>query len=223
MKIYIYTLSDPDSLQVRYVGKSKKPNNRYSQHLIDAKNNKYKCYKDNWIRSLLKTNKKPIIDIIDELESNDWEWLEQYWISQFKAWGFKLTNMTDGGDGNNNQIFSPESLIKRSLKLKGIKRPNEVIEKIKKSNTGKKLSQETKNKLRNTNLGKIQSLETRLKKSKPIIMYNLNGEEINRFSSLSLASSFLKCRKSNISNSIIRKSKYKKYKFKYINKDIVEA
>ena len=36
--------------------------------------------------------------VIDEV-IGDWEWLEKYWIEQFKQWGFLLTNHTKGGEG----------------------------------------------------------------------------------------------------------------------------
>jgi len=35
-------------------------------------------------------------DNLTELESFE---LEKYWISQFKTWGFNLTNLTEGGEG----------------------------------------------------------------------------------------------------------------------------
>jgi hypothetical protein len=97
MLIKIYTLTDPRTNQVRYVGKTKQLlkfrfNNHYTLY-----NHKY--YKACWIKSLRSLNLKPIIEIIDEVEENNWKFWEQYWISQFKTWGFKLTNMTNGGDG----------------------------------------------------------------------------------------------------------------------------
>jgi hypothetical protein len=32
-------------------------------------------------------NKKPIIEVIDEVNINEWEFWEMYWICQFKSWG----------------------------------------------------------------------------------------------------------------------------------------
>ena len=55
--------------------------------------------------------------------------------------------MTDGGDGNQNQVMSLESKLKRSKALKGKFRPKEVIDKISKSHLGKKLTDETKEKI----------------------------------------------------------------------------
>jgi hypothetical protein len=61
--------------------------------------------------------------VIDEV-IGDWEWLEQYWIEQFKQWGFILTNHTKGGEGvygagqwNNVSVtaFTKEGVIIKSF------------------------------------------------------------------------------------------------------------
>ena len=36
---------------------------------------------------------------IDEVPTEDWEYWEKYWIAQYKSWGFKLENITHGGNG----------------------------------------------------------------------------------------------------------------------------
>lgn len=96
MKTYIYILQDPVTLDVRYVGKSTSPSRRYQSHLWQKPKVKYHSYY--WIQSLLKKELKPIMTIIDETEEN-WQELEQYWIEQFRQWGFNLTNITTGGEG----------------------------------------------------------------------------------------------------------------------------
>ena len=96
MKTYIYILQDPTTEEVRYVGKSVNPKRRYNSHLWDKPKVKY--YSHYWIQSLLKKGLKPIMTVIDETETN-WEELERYWISQFKTWGYPLTNITEGGEG----------------------------------------------------------------------------------------------------------------------------
>lgn len=96
MKNYIYILQDPITNEVRYVGKSKNPHRRYLSHLWQKPKVKYHSYY--WIQKLLKNGLNPILTVIDETEE-DWIWLEQYWIEQFKQWGFNLTNITSGGEG----------------------------------------------------------------------------------------------------------------------------
>lgn len=101
--IKIYTLIDPITKEIRYVGKTEVSlKRRLSLHLADARSGKYRHHNSNWLKSLLDVGLKPIIEEIDST-LDDWEWLEQYWISQIKTWGFKLTNQTAGGIGNVKQ------------------------------------------------------------------------------------------------------------------------
>lgn len=95
---FIYTLSDPDTLEVRYVGKANNIKYRLWAHLTEAKKDSRNLRKCNWIKKLLAQGKKPIIEIVEEVSIEFWKESEMYWISQFKAWGFNLINMTKGGE-----------------------------------------------------------------------------------------------------------------------------
>lgn len=94
--IYIYTLSDPTTNMVRYVGKTNNIKKRLILHMSTIE--KYKSHKNSWLKFLKAKSLKPIIEIIDVVNEENWGFWEQYWISQFKTWGFNLTNSTDGGD-----------------------------------------------------------------------------------------------------------------------------
>jgi hypothetical protein len=96
MKTYIYTLEHPVTNEVKYVGKTNSPERRLHYHWTVGYKSNNKI--GNWLKSLKKLKLKPIMIIIDET-TNDWQQLEMYWISQFKTWGFKLTNHTNGGEG----------------------------------------------------------------------------------------------------------------------------
>jgi hypothetical protein len=50
-------------------------------------------------------------EILDIVDSDKWKFWECYWISQFKTWGFELTNKNNGGGG-------PISYTDESKKLK---------------------------------------------------------------------------------------------------------
>ena len=68
------------------------------------------------MRSLLKESVQPLLEVIDEVPDTEWIFWEQYYISLFKSWGFKLTNATAGGEGMVN--CSPETRLKmRQAKL----------------------------------------------------------------------------------------------------------
>ncbi len=93
----IYTLTDPRTNEIRYVGKANNVSQRYRAHLNRAR--KHQIHKKNWIESLKREGLKPIIDIIDIVPITEWIFWETYWISQIRAWGFNLINYTNGGDG----------------------------------------------------------------------------------------------------------------------------
>lgn len=92
---YIYTLSDNKG--VRYVGQTLNPQRRYNAHCSLLQNNK-NTHKDRWIRSLLKKNIKPTLDIVLKTTNPDEE--EVKLIKSLKEKGIKLVNTTEGGKDN---------------------------------------------------------------------------------------------------------------------------
>jgi hypothetical protein len=66
---FIYALCDPRTLEVRYVGKSNNPYERYCQHLVE-KGNTHKCF---WISTLLKVCLNPILQILEQCDISEWE------------------------------------------------------------------------------------------------------------------------------------------------------
>jgi hypothetical protein len=116
--VTIYSLSDPDTRQIRYVGKTTSSLSvRYAHHLFQWKREK-KRHINTWIKSLHDKKKKPIIEILDEVSDMDWSFWEMFWIEQVKAWGFRLCNHTKGGEGSVGYKFSCESIQKRLNTLK---------------------------------------------------------------------------------------------------------
>ena len=71
--VSIYTLSDPRTNQVRYVGKTcVKPEKRYAQHLYQWKRcNSKISHLNSWIKNLNKNNLKPLLFIIDEVDEKN--------------------------------------------------------------------------------------------------------------------------------------------------------
>jgi len=95
IEVIIYSLSDPFTGKIRYIGKCTNPSKRLKEHLKE----KSDTHKSRWIKSLIKLGQNPIIEELDVIPENEWEFWERYWISQIKAWGFSLTNATEGGEG----------------------------------------------------------------------------------------------------------------------------
>ena len=94
MKIYkIYCLKNPNNLKIRYIGvtTSKYLSTRLSQHYYSANHN-HQTHVAKWIRSI---NTKPIIELIEVCNRNNWELREKYWINYYND----LTNIHEGGKG----------------------------------------------------------------------------------------------------------------------------
>ena len=64
----IYTLSDPITGLVRYVGKTRNPKQRIRNHLGKRENN----HKGNWIESLRRQGLEPVVNFIDEVPTEEW-------------------------------------------------------------------------------------------------------------------------------------------------------
>jgi group I intron endonuclease len=169
MAVSIYTLSDPNTKIIKYIGKTKRSlNSRLNEHIYASKNKKYPAA--TWINSL---QEKPIIELIDEVSDNDWQFWEQYWISQFKTWGFKLKNIGNGGEiDNTGRKVSEETKKKMSLSRKG-----------KKHKPHGPMSQELKNKISNSLKGRPSPLKGRTLSEETIKKMNL-GREQNRINKL---------------------------------------
>lgn len=91
--IYIYTLTDPLTNEIRYVGKTiQKPEKRYTQHITSAK--KRKTYVNIWIDDLLKDNLEPILNVIDHCVDCDWVGLEGGWVRKIYEENKRLCNLT---------------------------------------------------------------------------------------------------------------------------------
>lgn len=191
-KIYLVTncYGDPNKV---YIGKEKSHKN---------------CKREN--RHIITYGSQIIFTFIDEIFGWDkliWKPLECYWIEQFKAWGFEVLNKNRGGSGpsflseesrnkiskskigrpnsnksrNKGRIITKEENKKRSLKLKGLKRSKESIE-------------------------KMSLIRKQLKlKAKPIIQYDLNMNPIKEW--LSTTDANLETKIKGIGNVLTKRAK----------------
>lgn len=198
MEVKIYSLSSTRNLNdIRYVGKTKQTlKKRLQGHLCDAKKAKKQgncnIRNYNWINQEIEDGFSIVIMELDSGifdENEDWKWLEQYWISQIKSWGFNLNNLTDGGDGNQNQHFSKESIELRASKIRGIPRDENTKKKISEGLLGIKRSEETRR--------KVSEAITQLQGRK-IRQYTMNGELVSEYNSIAEAAKTLNIDKANI-------------------------
>jgi hypothetical protein len=122
--IYIYCLNCPISNEPKYIGKTNYIKERFKSHLKSTQL-KIKNKKNSWIKSLLKQNLRPRLEILDIVNVKEWEFWEIFYINLYRSWGFDLKNMDNGGCGG--KILS-----------------NETKNKLRQKNLGRKQSEETK-------------------------------------------------------------------------------
>lgn len=110
MTTYIYILICPMDGLIKYVGKSNNPIRRVKDHLLDFRN--MDLNKSLWITKLKQQKKKPEMVIIDEVDSFDWKFWEDWWCCYFKSMGFKLYNKRsrNGLTYSNSKTFRPGNI-----------------------------------------------------------------------------------------------------------------
>ena len=178
MKItFIYSLSDPRTGHVRYIGKSNNPKRRLvGGHLPSIHDKRNKTKKRSWLKNVIDSGNRPILEIIDVVSCEEWEFWESYYISLYRSWGFNLTNLTNGGGGslggswNKGRRHSVETIekikerrkhqkvIRRVINEKEREKCREAIKILHEKRKGQKDSEETK-------LKRGKSVSISLKKS----------------------------------------------------------
>jgi len=93
--IFIYGLKDPRTDEFFYVGKTNSPSIRLGGHLQERGNND----KFNRITSIVEDGLQPEMVILEKVGTDNWPKIERDWISQGKAKGWPLVNISSGGGG----------------------------------------------------------------------------------------------------------------------------
>lgn len=209
----IYVFSDENCMP-KYVGKAKNLSKRHKAHLKDRF--RYNTWFYKWLNKQIIENKQYFVDVLEEVNDKNWQEREKYWIQHIKKLNYELTNMTDGGDGNNNQVFSTESIRKRAQSQIGRVLSEETKEKIRQGHLGKIVSEETRQKIREANLGKKYTEEQKLACARPVKKYTLEGIFLEDFPSLTKAAVSIEVRKSSLANAMKKKIPiFKGFKWEY--------
>jgi hypothetical protein len=116
---YIYTLIDPRNNLPFYVGKGS--GERCNAHVAEAKYYvQRKSLKLSKIRKLMRLGMEPIvIKLAENISDKQALDLECLLIAEMRDLGFKLTNMTDGGDGAQGYKHTEEHKQMMREKFKG--------------------------------------------------------------------------------------------------------
>jgi group I intron endonuclease len=232
-KVYIYGLKCPTKNVVRYVGKSKNPKRRYSQHLSHPKASRYEnIHLYRWLAKLLRESIKPELIIFEECDNKDWKIKEKKWISKFGL--DNLLNMNQGGieppdntglkwteeqkenhpahkrKGKPQWIDIPHPLLGKEHPAKGQKRSKEFCELMSKQRL-------EKNGMRGVKLSKERVKQIKERVRKPIALIDDNGNILKEYKSQKEATIDLELPKgavSRVCSGIYNQTKG--YKFMYL-------
>lgn len=95
--VYIYSLVDPRTKQVRYIGQTNNPQRRLKQHIAGRSDQKITPVKS-WIKSLLKNDLVPKMEIVEKCNSDNWQEREKHHIQKARNEIENLLNIADGGN-----------------------------------------------------------------------------------------------------------------------------
>jgi hypothetical protein len=116
----VYALLEPETGEVRYVGKSKHGLERPRQHRRAA--HRERSHKATWIRALARKGQEPRILVLSHYETEDAAYAaEVEWIKLLRDCGVRLTNHNDGGRGGEGGKASDETRRKLSESRLGAK------------------------------------------------------------------------------------------------------
>lgn len=96
---YIYGLKDPNTSEIRYIGKSDNPKARFQNHMALSRADVNR-HKKHWIAGLIANKQRPQLVILEKVSDKQWEDRERWWIQYGRAEGWPLTNLADGGMNN---------------------------------------------------------------------------------------------------------------------------
>lgn len=138
----IYGLCDPETGELRYVGKTSGTiRKRMVSHVGAARLKTDKRHSLHWIKSILDAGQMPDIFEIEIVPAGgDWQEAEMFWIAMFRSLGARLTNSTLGGDGALGAIASIETRAKLSAIHKGREFSDSHKKALSDSRTGMKFS-----------------------------------------------------------------------------------
>lgn len=106
----IYALLEPDTGDIRYIGKANDSLKRFKRHMRDRVRRDYPLYR--WINKLVREGREPDMIVLEVTE--DWRSAERRLIEVSRARGCRLLNVAEGGD---DPYCSPEQRSENGKRL----------------------------------------------------------------------------------------------------------
>jgi hypothetical protein len=187
----LVTACEPENY--RYIGRtSEKPHRRLSKHLTAARQME-NTYVYRWMRkSIAKGTSIEIVVLEGNLTYEESGVRETFLIRKFREEGYRLTNLTDGGDGgrlgNSGWKHTEETLAKMrgnkhclgrkdSLETREKKRLSAIGNK---SNTGRKASEEARANMRAAQARRTPEQLAKIKENRRLKRLNRTPEQIQQ-------------------------------------------
>jgi hypothetical protein len=125
----IYGLHDPESNELRYIGQTiQPPKKRLGVH-VSPWSLRRRSYLSNWIASVLKRGSRPTILVRGQAEDQaGLDALEVQHISEARASGVRLVNLSNGGGGRAGYVPTVEEREKQRLSNLGKPHPKHTDE-----------------------------------------------------------------------------------------------
>lgn len=140
IRVKIYAMVDPDTNEIRYVGKTAHSlEKRLRGHKSDAfSTHKTHSHRRHWIKSIYDRGSTPIMLELEEVLVSEWEEAERFWIAYFRFLGARLVNSAPGGIG----------CVGVDINGKGLPKSEDHRRKIGEANRGRIVPEEVRAKTR---------------------------------------------------------------------------
>lgn len=146
--LIVYALVDPRNNEVRYIGKSGSGMKRVRMHMCPSSLARGRTYKDKWLRELIASGYHPLVRTIAVCaDKKDLSKAEILWIAYARSLGWRLTNLTSGGEGSFGLVKSPETRAKIANANRGRKHTPEAVTRMREAKKDHVISPETRAKM----------------------------------------------------------------------------
>jgi GIY-YIG catalytic domain len=105
----IYALCEPETGEVRYIGKTRNLSKRSLQHLRPSSLAQH-SRRSSWLKNLLARGLQPMVCVLQKVPIEREDELERWWIAVYRPNG-RLTNETEGGEGVKDPPAEVRALI----------------------------------------------------------------------------------------------------------------
>lgn len=124
----IYAIIDPRTDAIRYIGKAANFGRRRRDHRNELRRGvHYNPYLQNWYNKLVRAGHLPMYRVLQECLPGMVDACEQEWIAKGRAKGWRLCNLTDGGEGGE---WSEDAKRRQSERTKAMYRDPEYVQRF---------------------------------------------------------------------------------------------